>query len=893
MTAPEDDTTAAQDALPATVSAAASASRWPLVGVTRSITSHPGANTPGDGAPLLDIVRLDEALEREWPSEACFVLYNATNQQSWPRCNTELLPRFRAAGGDLLMTVMGIDVDNHGTRPDGRQGKLPWGPGDLELALVRLAAAADKGLWQAQEWSAFYSTPNGYRLLYVLRDPMPVDEGYHWVRALIRDFRAAGIQCDDLKDWTRLFRLPRIVRDGVRTSAGEDFVLEVTDNRFDPRRMAPYDGPLTLAQDAGKVEPLELDMPDLSAAKELLYEHSTGKRKMTEWFKEARKRMGSRDCAVAAFGEKGFGESGGRYVAIMKAIGQTCGLLQRMQGTTPELILALFVDAGLKIDPASCRVHPFDTIWGAIRYCWAKEAAKIRLENERRAEMNEGRAAIASRVLAGMRTWCDDSRLHEDETASMEFMSGCLIACHGEYRYIMRQDGFYDSLPVRSSLLPARIRELGMDALIPLVTESAKQTWVPVSSQTLLDRHGAVVKHIEGVVGGPGTTIRNFGAPNAALVVRLFSRRTDLEPESNADVEQWLQFFFGADLNEGLRWLAQAPNLEAGPICALSVSGPPGIGKGMLASGLAECFDCESLADGGDFGDYQGGLLSSPVMFLNEGLPSAKPGTMDVTDAFRSLVDGSERKINEKFMPKMSVRNPVRVLIASNGDEVIERLAGHRDLTKEAQEALAVRLLHIRADDKAANYLKMKGGLLHTGRSGRRWVRSAHGAPSDYILAKHILWLYENRDAIPMGSRLLVQGRMDSELMRKLAVRSGKAPEVIEAIIQMIEMQTPVGGLDIAEGFVWVTTAGVSRFHTSMDRRRQHLSAQDIGKVLDGLIVSTEVGENKVTRQKIRAHWRKLDPLRLYEEAAEHGYRCDKLARLVGTGDALAVRQHS
>lgn len=875
---------------PLTVPAAASP--WPKVGVTRD-ERQPGARTPGDGTPCLMILPLGEALEREWPTAACVVSYTATNQLEWPRCNTELLPRFRAAGGDLLTTFIGIDVDNRGVLPIGGEGKKAWAHGEVELALVRLAAAADKGLWQAQEWSAFYTTPNGYRLLYVLKDPMPVDEAQPWICALIRDFRAAGIMCDDLHDWGRLFRLPRIVREGRRTAAAPDYMLQLSNERLDPRRMAPFDGPLTMVHERGQVVPLDLDMPDPSAAKDLLFSTETGKRKMTDWFKEARKRMGHRDCAVAAFGATGFGEQGSRYLTIMKAVGQACGLLQRMAGSTPELVFALFVDAGLKIDPATCRVHPFETIWGAISYCWAKEAAKIRLEQDRRVEMTQGRQAVASRVLEGMRTWCDDSRLHEADTESIEFMSGALIACVNEHRYVMRQDGYYDSVPVRSALLPARIRELGMDSLIALATEGKNQVWMPVSSQTLLDRHGAVVKHVEGVVGGPGTMIRAFGSPNATLVVRLFSRRTDLEPTYDPDIDQWLHHLFGDDFSDGQRWLAHAPDLEAGPICALSISGPPGIGKGLLAAGLAECFDCENLADGSDFGEYQGGLLNTAVMFLNEGLPSSKAGTMDVTDAFRSLVDGSERKVNEKFLPKMTVRNPVRVLIASNGDEVIERLAGHRDLSQDAQEALALRLLHIRATSKAADYLRMKGGLLHTGRIGRRWVRSANGAASDYVLAKHILHLYETRESIPAGSRLLVQGRMDGDIVRKLASRAGKAPDVIETVIQMIEANLPfVHGLDIADGVVYVTASGVSQFHNNvLSSKRRALSPQDISRVLASLVISREDADpGQTTRGKTRARWHRLDPVRLYEEAVEMGHRCDKLSRLVGTGDAMVLR---
>jgi hypothetical protein len=872
----------------------------PLVGVLQSATVL-GVGDLTEPAPLCEVLPLDAALEREWDCDAHLVCYYIPNQEAdgWPRLRQSVLPRLRAAGGDALTTFFGIDVDNRvGVGLPHAGEKKPWGVDaggtpELDIAMTALLDAADKGLWLAREWTAAYSTRNGYRLIYVLKEPMPVDEFEPWGRAIIRDFRAAGIQCDDLKDWTRLWRLPKVKRDGVFTSQESTFLLEMQpEMRLDHRRLVGVD-PHTIRRAApAEVRPLNQPMPDPSASKDLLYttNPATGKVGKTDWMKEAIKRTKGRRCADVAFGAEGFGPPGDRHNVMFRAVGEAIGVLARMRGTTPELIFALFCDAGFKIDPATCTRDPFENLWTAVEYAWAKEAAKIREEETARQALSLGRQQVEDRILEGVREWCGDETLHGDEQSSRDALTGMLIACHGKHRFVMMPNGRFDSVGVDTPLLAARIREIGMDAAIPLTAEDLRtQVWKEVPGQTLLNKYGCVVKHAEGVVGGAGSYIRGFGTPAATLVVRLFGLRTDLVDTYDAEVDEWLHHLGGEFYYDLLDWIGHALDFPGGPICALSISGPPSIGKGMLAKGLAECIDTERLATSKDFGEYQSGLLNTSFLFLNEGIPQGRVGALRVADAFRQLVDGTTVDVNEKFLPRMQMYNPVRVLIASNDDSVIEQLAGEQDLTPDDQEALALRLLHIKAGPEAATYLRLKGGLRHTGRPGRRWIRSSDGHPSDYVLARHFLHLHKTRRPVPTGNRLLVQGKLDSEVVRRLATRSGRAPEVVEILLSMLNANQPViEGLAVVDGKIYATTNGVQKHHKNLgDSRSRPLPVAAIAKVLDALAPQVGVRAPPLMTlpapngASIRARWREVDPKRLLHEAEEHGYRCDKLVRLL------------
>jgi len=835
----------------------------------------------------MECVPLYEALSREWPSDAHVTTYAPTGQTKWPRLNKSVLEPFRALGGDVLATCMMFDWDTPGhVDLDGDR---------YEAMVEQLANAADAGLWLAGCFYAAYTTRGGMRLVYVLERPVPVDEAEGWVRAVVRDFAQHGIALDpSCADWTRLFRLPRVLRDGQRTSQHPLFECVVQEGaRLDVDRLVRVEARKTTSVDAPA---LDLPMPDPSASRDLLRERSdkTGNLVMTPWLREARKRLRGRSCYACAFEGAEVAPQGERHHAIMRYVGEACAALHRLDGTTPELVFAVFVDAMLRIDPQTCRDDPFETLWEAVLYCWAREQERKRVEDEDQRTREEGRESVRAKMLEGVRTWCDHSSLTGTDDEAGDWLDEHLVACHGRSFHVMRRDGFYDSLPVSAGLVPARVRELGMDSMVDLVEEDPTTGRLrEVSPQTLLNRCGTIVRAAEGVIGPGGSTIRDVGTDRATFLMHMFARRTDLEPEYDAEVDEWLNTLAGDEnYYDLLRWIGHALDFEGGPICALSIEGPPGVGKGLLMQGLAETVDTQTFADTKELGNFQSQMVRTPFLLINEGLPTKMPGTKDVADTFRALVDGSATVVNQKHQSPIVVHNPMRVVVAANNEDVVSLLAGDKDLSPHDQEALAMRLFHLEVDEGAAEYLRVKGGFLHTARPGRRWVRGHAGEASAHVVAKHFLHLHATRPEVRRGSRFLMEGPRDSRLVRRLSTRSGNAPEVVETVIHMIESnKQDQDAIVVQDGSIYVTTGGVVNHHRNAfaSKSRRSLSSRAVSRTLDSLRTAgspTEPYSIKIGDKPVRKRWRELDSRRLLGEAVEYGYRCERLRRIVEAGAA-------
>lgn len=155
----------------------------------------------------------DEAFARTWPTDAHFAAYE-------PLCPPEL-------GGAAVRLASGALTDGVAVRMVALVGDL-----DDPTAHRTKAPASDE--WRAAQLPALiasrlqvYRTRGGYRVLAVLREPVelrtPEDARLWrstylgWCEQLERDH---GLRLDrSCADWTRLYRLPNVLRDGVEQRA--------------------------------------------------------------------------------------------------------------------------------------------------------------------------------------------------------------------------------------------------------------------------------------------------------------------------------------------------------------------------------------------------------------------------------------------------------------------------------------------------------------------------------------------------------------------------------------------------------------------------------------------------------------------------------------------------
>jgi hypothetical protein len=291
------------------------------------------------------------------------------------------------------------------------------------------------------------------------------------------------------------------------------------------------------------------------------------------------------------------------------------------------------------------------------------------------------------------------------------------------------------------------------------------------------------------------------------------AKLVDVQPERSPDVAEWLKAFFGPNLPVGLDWLATVTELRH-PTAAIYLDGPAGIGKGMLASAIAALWGAERCAFANVVGSFNGALVRSPVVFLDEGYT----GDVDST-SFRSMVAESEHAINEKFKPAATLRGCLRLIIAANGPNALRI----RDkLTPESRAAIAERVLYLKCTKAAKMLLDGRGGRKLTG----RWIDD-NGQPGE--LVRHLAWLAVDRGPrVVRGPRYLVTGGNDSSWMT-----SELEAHVLEAVA--VAVATSDGCiLEVNEESIVVSPEALHRRWKSLMRTVEPPSREDIGIALGG-----------------------------------------------------------
>lgn len=226
----------------------------------------------------------------------------------------------------------------------------------------------------------------------------------------------------------------------------------------------------------------------------------------------------------------------------------------------------------------------------------------------------------------------------------------------------------------------------------------------------------------------------------------------------HAQIDEWIRLLFGEQAALGIAWLATVLRLDR-QSCALYLSGPPGTGKTMLATGVSRIWTRGGFTELGRILDsWNADLLRCPLVVADEKLPTAWRAGSTSAD-IRQIVGSSTRTLTRKFMPNADLIGSLRVMLLANNDRMLAQIVGDEDLSPDDLAAVGERFLHIETQQAAADFLRAIGGRTATG----GWV------DGDQI-AEHVLWLAQTVQVVP-GDRFLVQGK-SSSLHRRLAVQN-------------------------------------------------------------------------------------------------------------------------
>lgn len=810
------------------------------------------------------------------------------------RVNKPALSWLRDAGYDVKTTTIMVDYD--------RPGHEAWTAEAREAFERSLLEAADAEFDLTIRWSFFYYTKGGARFGYVLSEPISVELAEGVMRGIARDFAAYGIITDPVLDWTRLYRLPQVMRDGVPTWTEGYYEMLVQEGvTLDPYSITP--GATAITHQYAAVEELSLPQPDPQWSLQALHEINpdSGREILTYWAKAAKKALSGRDCYEILFREAPLAARGNRNSEIQRLVGEAIAVLHGagLRGTSPELIYALFYQALQQLnarDPDEAEDFTA-TGWRAVLSYWAKESAKVQHEKEEDAKRTEHIAkeqtSLLGSLLQGMRSWCDAPELMKDDQSAYWWIQNKLIlGVQGGTYHVLQPDGFYTTDNVTGPNLISKIRQLGMDRLMPVTELNQKGEQVFMHWSKVVNIYATQIPRVSCMMRGPKAIVSQLGNESEQdLILPINFRSMILVPQYSPRVDAWIWQFGGDNYDLLTNWLGQALAFEEGPIAALSIKGEPGCGKKMLAVGLSECLQYPIYATSAEFAGFGDMLLRTPLMVINEGIHRAQGG-QDVPDMFRSLVSGDPVRVRPMYKPPMMVSNPLRIMITANNTDVVGELVGDRDLSPEDRRAIAERIVHIEVPRGCSAWLRAKGGLNYT----RGWIRSDNGTPGTYELACHILHLYATRTPVPAGNRYLTEGNIQDRLVLSMVTRGGTAPLVIECLIKMINTVPKKYGFTIYDNRVFATSQGVVEYFrdfVATSVRKGDISVATVSKVLRGLQAVTEDAYAGGVRTlptpdggKMRARWREVDVQTLYQEAVEFGYRCPQL-------EALATRQKS
>lgn len=228
-------------------------------------------------------------------------------------------------------------------------------------------------------------------------------------------------------------------------------------------------------------------------------------------------------------------------------------------------------------------------------------------------------------------------------------------------------------------------------------------------------------------------------------------RLRDLQPEFSEEVDTWLYTFAKKQIDKLLDWMAVITQLEKSNT-ALCLLGAPGSGKSLFAYGVSRLYSASGPTEMRRvIGNFNGDLVRCPIIVADEEIPTS--GMRNSTQ-LRDMITAQTRTLSRKFMHNADLRGATRIVILANDLNVLN--FADEDLSTNDLNAYADRFLIVDVPKDATEYLRSLGNVNH-------WIEKD-------IIAKHALWLKENRKVVP-GRRFLVEPMDTINVRHKIATR--------------------------------------------------------------------------------------------------------------------------
>lgn len=220
----------------------------------------------------------------------------------------------------------------------------------------------------------------------------------------------------------------------------------------------------------------------------------------------------------------------------------------------------------------------------------------------------------------------------------------------------------------------------------------------------------------------------------------------------NKEIDRYIRLLGGTETvyRKLCAWLACLADLRK-MLCALVITGEPGVGKTLFAHGCANLWADTPAPPEAIVGDFNQDLVKCPLVFADEILPKSMKWE-SVTAKLRAEIGILSRTLQRKFMSGVTLRGALRFILATNNPMILKsEISTAADLT-----AIAQRFLYVEPDPSVNDYLNSFSFDVKN-----RW--------RTYDFPRHCLWLAENWKVEPEG-RFWVMGDVDR--MHRLLVTS-------------------------------------------------------------------------------------------------------------------------
>lgn len=709
-----------------------------------------------------------------------------------------------------------------------------------------------------------YPTRSGMRFVYRLDEPLtPAEYGPATRGAALDLSRLTGLKVDPTTDqWHRCMRLPKVTRNDDKAKGPtwlEPYFFEplVTDETVSPDELSRWNERLPWDQRGRTVEISTGDAPAfqiLSSPRLGSYKKVLKTSRFREYiFEWASIPEGRRDQTLLAIAAEVVGKTftGVPDSSVEEVYQLLCPITDNMRADGSE---------------------PWTTkLWRMVQHCWNAEAKKELDRKEKEAADLTQRDVLVAQMLKAI----PPTLVPNDPAERRDFIQRhfCLQTPLGAY--VIQKSGNYSRVPLKATQLPAHFND-GLHCLVDGGFRTEKGALL--GKETILNNFSVNLDDVQYVPGDTARVELTLDNDKRILKVIPFALRQDLLEQAEFDQEcgEWLATFHDGELLK--RWLAAALALERGPVSSLYLSGPARVGKSMLALALAECFHCQPIPAAHAFSEFNGGLLQSPIIMIDEGLPTKLTG-MDIADQFRSMVTGSAVSTQKKGQDQLTSYIHYRLVFTANSFDMVRKLIGKRTMDAQDRDAFRERILVVETGREPADYLDQRGARRFTA----DWITGKQR------LVKHLLKLYQTMvldSVFEADGRLLVEGRQHAAFTLSFDL-SGAGRDIVDHLTNDIsklhkkEMANLnlIKCMEIEGTSVWVKKRPYTKFLCD----RAPMRAEAYSVALDRFLT----GQTK-TSSKDMAQMARVDLPKLMFCAKAEGHDTSHLQALVVAAQGVA-----